>query len=133
MRGRIGAMGRIPRLPITWTAPLAILLMARKPVQAFELSGGLSFGGFQAGAIPRLAVTPHAGISWRRESGFLFAVNDLFNILAPINKAGMGVYNKTSITVGMAGRMSTSALAPRFRSTPCQRAAPRYYVGALSG
>ena len=97
MRGRIGAMGRIPRLPITWTAPLAILLMARKPVQAFELSGGLSFGGFQAGAIPRLAVTPHAGISWRRESGFLFAVNDLFNILAPINKAGMGVYNKTSI------------------------------------
>jgi hypothetical protein len=34
-------------------------------------------GGFQAGAVPRLAVTPHVGVSWRKESGFLFVVHDL--------------------------------------------------------
>jgi hypothetical protein len=73
------------------------------PAGAFEVSGGVGLGGFLAGGtLPRLAVTPHVGISWRRESGFLFVVHDLFSILAPINKAGLGVYNKTSITFGYA-------------------------------
>ena len=81
-------------------AALLVLVAVPMPAGAVEVTGGLSVGVFQAGTIPRVAVTPHAGISWRKESGFLFAVNDLFNILTPINKAGIGVYNKTSITIG---------------------------------
>jgi hypothetical protein len=41
-------------------------------------------------------------LSWPKESGFLFAAHDLFSILAPINKAGLGAFNKTSITIGYA-------------------------------
>jgi hypothetical protein len=79
---------------------------------AVEVTGGLSMGVFQAGTIPRIAVTPHAGISWRKESGFLFAVNDLFNILTPINKAGIGVFNKTSITVGFGWKNVDGTVGP---------------------
>jgi hypothetical protein len=42
------------------------------------------------------------GLSWRRESGFRIAAHDLFSILTPVNKAGLGVFNKTSMTVGYA-------------------------------
>jgi hypothetical protein len=93
---------RTPGLLIPWMAPLAVVLLVPTPAGAFELSGGVSLGGFQAGTVPQLAVSPQLGISWRRESGFLFVVHDLFNILAPINKAGLGVYNKTSVTIGYA-------------------------------
>jgi hypothetical protein len=40
------------------------------------------------------------GLSWRRESGFLFVAHDLSSILTPVNKAGLGVFNKASITIG---------------------------------
>jgi hypothetical protein len=96
-------MGRTPALRMLWAAPLILLiLVAPMPARAFELTGGVSAGIFQAGILPRLAVAPHVGISWRRESGFLFVVHDLFSVLSPINKAGLGVHNKTSITIGHA-------------------------------
>ncbi|HZH99231.1 MAG TPA: hypothetical protein VEX38_09690 [Fimbriimonadaceae bacterium] len=87
-----------------WLLPATALLLAlfgSMPARAFELSGGVSLGGFQVGGLlPRLAVTPHVGLSWRRESGFLFGAHDLFSILTPVNKAGLGVFNKTAITIG---------------------------------
>ena len=54
------------------------------------------------------------GLSWRRESGFLFVVHDLFSVLAPINKAGLGVYNKTSITIGYARETVNVSAGPSF-------------------
>ena len=92
-----------PGLRITLLDLLVLFLVVPNPAGAFELSCGVSMGLFQAsGTLPRLYFTPHVGISWRRESCFLFVVHDLFSILAPINKAGIGVYNKTSVTIGYA-------------------------------
>jgi hypothetical protein len=54
------------------------------------------------GAVPRFAVSPHLGMSWRRESGFLFALHDLCSILPPSRKLGVGVYNQTSAAIGYA-------------------------------
>jgi len=89
------------RLLIKWAAPVVLVLVVPRPAGAFELSGGVSLGGFQVGStLPRLAVTPHVGLSWRWESGFLFVAHDLFSILTPVNKAGLGVFNKASITIG---------------------------------
>lgn len=78
---------RTPGLWVSW-APLVLVLVMPIPAGAFELSGGVSVGVFQAGALPRVAVTPHAGISWRRDSGFLLVVTDLFNILNPHQYGG---------------------------------------------
>ncbi len=48
------------------------------PADAFELSGGVSFGGLQIGADPMLAVSPFVGLLWRTEAGFLLeAQNEL--------------------------------------------------------
>jgi hypothetical protein len=91
---------RTPGLRITWAA-LVLGLLAPMPGRAFELSGGVGLGAFQvASTLPRIAVTPNVGLSWRRESGFLFVAHDLFSILTPVNKAGLGVFNKTSMTIG---------------------------------
>lgn len=35
------------------------------PADAFELSGGVSFGGLQIGAEPMSAVSPFVGLLWR--------------------------------------------------------------------
>lgn len=77
-----------------------VLVVVPIPAAAFELTGGVSLGGFLAGTVPRLAVSPHIGISWRKESGLLFVVHDLFSILPPVNTDGVGVYNKTSVAIG---------------------------------
>lgn len=115
----MAAMGeatvRTRRLRIRWAVPLVFVLVVPMSAGAFEVSGGVSLGGFQAGGIlPRLAVTPHGGLSWSRESGFLFAVHDLFSILAPVNKAGLGVYNKTSVTLGYAWETVHVSAGPSF-------------------
>ncbi len=88
-----------------------LLVVVPMPAGAYELSGGVSMGGILAGTVPRLAVSPHAGLSWRMESGFLFAVHDLFSILLAINKDGVGVYNQTAAAIGYAwdnGNLSAS-------------------------
>jgi hypothetical protein len=112
-----GAMGgvtvRTSGLRILWAAPLILVLVMPTPAGVFEFSGGVGVGGFQAGGIlPRLAVTPHVDISWRRENGFLFAAHDLFSVLAPVNKAGLGVYNKASVTIGYAWEKADVSAGP---------------------
>jgi hypothetical protein len=100
---------------VLWVAPLILVLVLVMPAsaRAFEFSGGVSVGGFQAGGtLPRLTVTPHVGVSWRRENGFVFVVHDLFSILAPVNKAGLGVYNKTSLTIGYAWEKANVSAGP---------------------
>jgi hypothetical protein len=76
------------------------LLTAGMPAEASELNGGVSLGGFLVGTVPRFAVSPHIGMSWRRESGFLFMVHDMCSILPTINTFGAGIYNQASAAIG---------------------------------
>jgi hypothetical protein len=78
------------------------LLLSVVPTQAdaSELSAGISFGGIQAGTVTRLAVSPHAGISWRINGNILFNVHDLLSIVPPIQMVGAGVYNSTIAALG---------------------------------
>jgi hypothetical protein len=46
-----------------WAAGLVLALLVPTPVEAYELSAGVSLGWLQAGTVPRLAVGPHAGIA----------------------------------------------------------------------
>jgi hypothetical protein len=104
---------RTTGLRILWTTLLVLVLVMPTSARAFEFSGGVGVGGFQAGGIlPRIAVTPHVGISWRKESGFQLAAHDLFSILAPVNKAGLGVYNITSATIGYAWENANVSAGP---------------------
>lgn len=65
-------------LLMTWATPLVVVLVVPRPAAGLEqLSGGVSLGGFQAGTVPQFAVSPHAGISWRIGSDFVFTIHDL--------------------------------------------------------
>ena len=92
------------------------LILAPVPAEAFELSGGVSVGGIQTGTVPRLAMSPNAGLSWRMESGFLFALNNLFSILPPINTNGFGIYNQTSASIGYASKNNSISAGPSLSS-----------------
>ncbi|WP_437324466.1 hypothetical protein [Sorangium sp. So ce381] len=78
------------------------LLLSVVPTQAdaSELSAGISFGGIQAGTVTHLAVSPHAGISWRINGNILFNVHDLLSVVPPIQIGGAGVYNSTIAALG---------------------------------
>jgi hypothetical protein len=93
-------------------AALFVLVVAPRPAGAVELSGGVSVGGFLAGTVPHLAVSPNAGIAWSMESGFMFAVHDAFNILPPTSGTGLGVYNQTSISIGYASENANFSAGP---------------------
>ena len=104
---------RTPGRRIKWAA-LVFALVVPIPAGAFELSGGVSLGGFLAGTVPRLAVSPHMGVSWPMRSDFLFAVHDLGSILPPTDKDGIGVYNKTSVAVGYSSENAIFSAGPSF-------------------
>lgn len=90
-----------------------VLVAARRPVGAVEVSGGVSLGGILAGAVPRLAVSPHAGVSWRAESGFFFeARNQCSVLLAPGTRGDVGVYDQTTATLGYATERSAFGAGP---------------------
>jgi hypothetical protein len=104
---------RTTRLLCVWAAPcFLVLVVAPMPAEAFELSAGVSVGGIQAGILSRLAVSPHASLAWRREGGLLLAVHELLSILPPINKAGAGVDNQTSVAVGYVSETGDFSVGP---------------------
>ncbi|WP_437665647.1 hypothetical protein [Sorangium sp. So ce1182] len=78
------------------------LLLSVVPTQAdaSELSAGIGFGGIQAGTVTHLAVSPHAGISWRINGNILLNVHDLLSVVPPIQIGGAGVYNSTIVALG---------------------------------
>ncbi|KYG10458.1 hypothetical protein BE21_11850 [Sorangium cellulosum] len=80
------------------------LVLGSVPMQgeASELSAGVSLGWLQAGTASRLAVGPHAGISWRITREVLFKVHDLCSVVPPIQIGGAGVYNHASVAIGVA-------------------------------
>jgi hypothetical protein len=88
------------------------VLLVPTPAQALEISGGVSVGGILLGPDPRLAVTPHASLSWGLASGFAFSVHDHLNILPAVNKLGVGVHNQTSVNVGYAWKAGNFSIGP---------------------
>jgi hypothetical protein len=91
---------------------LSVLVFLARPAGAVEIRGGVSVGGFQAGTASRLAVSPHAGLSWRRESGLLFAAHDLFSVLPVARRGGVGIYNQTSLAIGYASKEVDFSVGP---------------------
>jgi hypothetical protein len=89
-----------------------VLLVAPTDAEAFEVSGGVSFGGVLAGSKPHFSVTPQAGITWRTESRFLVAAHEMFSIMPATNKSGVGVYNRTSVVVGYAAESINLSAGP---------------------
>lgn len=101
MAGCRGKLGEGPRgFRCRWLLCVSLLLAAPTSAEAFELSGGVSLGGVLAGTKPRFAVTPQAGMTWRLESGVLFAAHEALSILPATDRHGAGVYNQMSIVVG---------------------------------
>lgn len=91
---------KTPWQRITWAGLFtSITVLSPSSTAAFELSGGVSLGGVVAGTTPHFAVSPHVGVSWRMENGFLVAVHDMCSVM-PASKLGVGVYNQTSVAVG---------------------------------
>jgi hypothetical protein len=110
-------------LRITWAAPFTVVLLTPTLAAGLEqLSGGVSVGGILAGTVPHLAVSPHVGVAWRIHSSVLFTVHDLCSILPPINKAGAGVYNQTSVDIGYTwetGHLSVGPSLSVYSMTTC--------------
>ncbi|WP_437953402.1 hypothetical protein WME98_24040 [Sorangium sp. So ce296] len=77
-----------------------VLGVASTQAEASELSAGVSLGWIQAGTAPRLAVGPHAGISWHIKKNLLLKLHDLCSLVPPIQVGGAGVYNHTSVSLG---------------------------------
>ena len=103
------------RRSVPWMVLLALALVAvPRPVEALELSGGVALGRIVAGTVPRFAVSPHAGVSWRMESGFLFEVRNLCRVLLAPSKDGVGIYDQTSATIGYASEKMSFSAGPSF-------------------
>ena len=79
-----------------------LLIGLPRPARAFDINGGVSFGGILAGAVPYLAVSPHLGFVWRTDSGLLFEARDIGSIMPMGGVLGIGVYNQTSGAIGYA-------------------------------
>ncbi|MEO7330655.1 MAG: hypothetical protein ABI193_18920, partial [Minicystis sp.] len=73
---------------------------------------GVGAGGILTGNVRRVAVSPHAGISWRTDGGFLFAVHDVLSILPPIGGNGTGVDNRISLALGYASESFDLSAGP---------------------
>jgi hypothetical protein len=97
----------------SWAAA-SIALLAGLPgsAKAVEVSGGVSVGGILVGTAPRLAVSPHASVSWSRENGFLFALQNMGSILPATSKHGVGFYNQTSAAIGYASDERNFSIGP---------------------
>ncbi|WP_437935136.1 hypothetical protein [Sorangium sp. So ce341] len=94
------------------SAALVALVLVPTQIEASELSAGVSLGWIQAGTALRLAVGPHAGISWHIERDLLFKVHDLCSVVPPIEAGGAGVYNHTSIAIGYAWKSGDFSAGP---------------------
>ncbi|WP_441288299.1 hypothetical protein ACSRUE_41020 [Sorangium sp. KYC3313] len=90
------------------------LVLSIVPTQAdaSELSAGMSLGGIRAGTATRLAVGPHAGISWRIKSDITLKVHDLLSVVPPIQIGGAGVYNSTAVALGVGWKSGDFSAGP---------------------
>lgn len=105
----MGAWGRWIRLAVLFSLVFVLVPM---PAGAAELSAGIRLGRLAAGTVPHLTISPHASMSWRRESGFLLALHDMCSIVPPIHNDGAGVYNQTSVSIGYASEKGNFTVGP---------------------
>lgn len=113
MAGRqVGFFVRRAVRSLAGAASIAGALAAPAPAAAFDLTGGVNAGGVLAGTRPRFAVSPHLGISWRTESGFLVALRDALSVLPATDAHGVGAYNHASSAVGYAWTTGRFSIGP---------------------
>ncbi|AUX46927.1 hypothetical protein SOCE26_084370 [Sorangium cellulosum] len=79
------------------------------PVQALELSGGVSVGGIQVGTEPELAVSPFLGVLWRRQKDFRIEVHHMLSV---VPGSRVGVYDRTAIALGYDTKTGNVSLGP---------------------
>lgn len=105
---RIGRRGWLCRCLLH--ACFAVFLPA--PAEAFEIAGGVSAGAALVGSRPWFAVSPHASVSRRADSGFLFAVHATLDILPAIDRHGVGVVGHASTAIGYGWKSGTFSIGP---------------------
>jgi hypothetical protein len=89
-----------------------LLIVLPMRAEAFEVAGGVSVGVIAAGTEPQFALSPHAGIPWRKDNGLLVTLHDQLNILPPSNFIGAGVYNQMHFTLGYASNTAQIRVGP---------------------
>jgi hypothetical protein len=99
----------IRRSPLVGVLCAGVLVVVPTPAKAFELSGGVSMGGIQAGTDPRLAVSAFVGLLWRTEGGLLLEAHNMFSILPGTQ---VGVYERTAAALGYAMKTVNISLGP---------------------
>lgn len=88
------------------------LFCTSAPAHAVEGDLGVSVGGMVVGTVPRLAISPHAGVSVRIGDHFRLGARDMLSILPAVDRHGAGVYNQLSPTIELAWRTGNVSLGP---------------------
>lgn len=115
---------------------VAVGVVVPMRAEALEFVAGVNVGGIFAGTRPLFAVTPHMGVSWRAESGLLFAVHDMLSVLPASNRDGVGVHNQLAVGVGYAWERGSVSLGPAFSAyfmPACQRSLCGRVAGVAAG
>lgn len=120
------------------SATLLAFVLSVVPMQAdaSELNAGINFGWLQAGTATRLAVSPHAGISWRIKNDLLLGLRDLLSVVPPIQIGGAGIYNSIILAVGYSwenGDLSAGPSVAVYFMPACGRALCGHVAGVAAG
>jgi hypothetical protein len=75
------------------------LVVAPTSAKALEFNSGVSVGGIKVGTAPMFAVSPFAGLLWRRGKDFRIEVHNMFSI---IPGAQVGAYDRTAVALARA-------------------------------
>lgn len=90
--------------------PVAVYL-SPADARAFDLNFGISAGGILAGVNPRLAISPHASISWTLDGGLTLSAGNMLSVIPPF-RGPVGVYDATNASVGYAIKDARFMLGP---------------------
>lgn len=122
---------RPARRPYIGLLLLGLAVLAPTRAHALDFAGGVSAGAVYLGTRAAPAVTPHLGVSWQADRGFLLVLQDMLNILPATNRDGVGVYNHLTAGLGYGwddGSFSVGVALPAYfvpvcRNTLCGRVA----------
>ncbi len=92
-------------------ATLALLVAAEARASP-TVTTGIGVSAFQAGVLPSLAITPHAGVSVVRD-GWTLGLRDSL-MLMPTTVGGVGVNNSLALSAGYAWPSITATLGATF-------------------
>ena len=99
---------------IRWVsiATLAFVGAISMSASALEFSAGVGVGAAVVGSRPRLATTPHAGVSWLAEGGFLLGAHATLGILPAVDEHGAGVSGQASAALGFRWKRARFSIGP---------------------